>query len=83
MLFVINRWSVIMNHAAQTQRTRRFSLEAVPTSHGQYQAVFRIHLDGALSADDEMHFGEVSDSPLKAFDNARALAVTYLAALSA
>lgn len=66
-----------MSHSPHSDRLRRFSLEAVPTSDGQFQAVFRIHLDGALSADDELYFGEASEDPLSAFDEARAMAVKY------
>ncbi|MGI4860489.1 MAG: hypothetical protein ACRYHA_26905 [Janthinobacterium lividum] len=66
-----------MSHPPHSDRLRRFSLEAVPTSDGQFQAIFRIHLDGALSADDELYFGDTSEDPLRAFDEARAMAVKY------
>jgi hypothetical protein len=60
-------------------RVRRFILEAVPTSDGEYQAAFRIHLEGALAKDDELHFGDTFRNPLDALDEARALAGVYLA----
>lgn len=63
------------HHAA---RVKRYSLEAVPNNHGQFEAVFRVHSDGALPADDEVHFGEVSDTPLGAIDEARRLAKAFL-----
>lgn len=63
---------------AKSERLQRFVLEAVPTSHGQYQAVFRVHHDGALSMDDEVHFGEVLSSPLHALEEAKLIASRYL-----
>jgi len=63
---------------AKSERLQRFVLEAVPTSHGQYQAVFRVHHDGALSRDDEVHFGDVLASPLQALEEARLIAARYL-----
>ena len=62
----------------KSERLQRFVLEAVPTSHGQYQAVFRVHHDGALSSDDEVHFGEVLSSPLEALEGAKIIATRYL-----
>ncbi len=63
------------HHAA---RVKRYSLEAVPNNHGQFEAVFRVHSDGALPADDEIHFGEISDTPMGAIDEARRLAKAFL-----
>lgn len=59
-------------------RLRRYTIEAVPNNHGQYQAEFRIHLDGALPANDEVHFGEAFDDPALALDEGRAIAARYL-----
>ena len=59
-------------------RTRCFVLEAVPTSNGQYQATFRIHLERALPRNDEVHFGGIFSHPLAALDEARVMARVYL-----
>ena len=67
-----------MTSQMKNERLQRFVLEAVPTSHGQFQAVFRVHHDGALSMDDEVHFGEVLSSPLQALEEARLIAARYL-----
>lgn len=68
-----------MTEEVRDVRARFFILEAVPTSDGRYQAEFRIHLDRALSRDDEVHFGGVHQNPLAALDESRAMARVYLA----